>query len=41
MEATGRSDIEGKGAQGGTEQGGNRANFKTTDYTNATNIAGV
>jgi hypothetical protein len=29
--ATGRSDIEGKGAQGSAEQGGSRANFKTTD----------
>jgi hypothetical protein len=29
--ATGRSDIEGKGAQGSAEQGRSRANFKTTD----------
>jgi hypothetical protein len=32
--ATGRSDIEGKGAQGSAEQGGSRANFKTTDDAN-------
>jgi len=33
-----RSDIEGEGAQGSAEQGGSRANFKTTDNADDADI---